>query len=229
MYPQSSSRASSALSSNSSAPKAIDRLRPTSVLHVHLADAAITGLSAAQVARVEDCVAGGPIGVAQLREWLRNDRVVVKPVIDPLGAIPVDAYEIPSPLREAQVLLTPFEVFPYGTQPARQADLDHTQPYVLREDGGPPGQTAIGNLGPLGRRHHLGKTFGGFTVHQPLPGLYYWRTPTGWWYQVDHRGTRPLGRDEPAAVRAPLAHDAGRDLSPMEEAFRRAIVGECAA
>ena len=213
-------------------PKVIDRLRPTSILHLHISDAAVLGIADAQVARVEDPVAAGPIGIDQLREWLRNHRVVVKPVLTPLEAVPADCYETPAPINEAQVLLTPFEVFPYGTLPARQADTDHTISYVAPDEGGPPGQTAIGNLGPLGRTHHLLKTFAGFTVHQPLPGLYYWRTPTGWWYQVDHTGTRPLGRDEPAAVRPPLARPAGRGRggqSPMEEAFRRLIVAELAA
>jgi hypothetical protein len=211
--------------------KAIDLLRPTSILHLHISDAAVWGNHDAQVARVDDPVAAGPIGVEQLREWLQNDRVVVRPVFIPLEAVAADCYEIPAAISEAQVLLTPVEVFPYGTQPARQADEDHTIPYVPPDEGGPPGQTAIGNLGPLGRTHHLLKTFAGFAVHQPAPGLYYWRTPTGWWYQVDHTGTRPLGRNEPAAVRAPLANANanGTNLSPMEETFRRAIVGGLAA
>ncbi len=184
--------------------KALDRLRPKSVLYLHLSDAALKALPGTQVARVEDPVAAGPIGIDQLRQWLKNDRIVVKPVIDPLLAEPADEYEITAALGEAQALLTPFEIFPYGTQPAREADVDHTIPYRLLDEGGPPGQTAMGNLGPLGRRHHLAKTFMGFQVHQPSPGLYYWRTPTGWWYQVDHRGTRPLGRDEPAFLSTPI-------------------------
>jgi hypothetical protein len=203
---------------------AVDKLRPRTVLYIHLSEAAVEGVRAAQVARVEDPVAAGPISIDQLREWLKNDRIIVKPVIDPFEAVPVDCYEIPTRLHEAQSLLTPFEVFPYGTQPARQADDDHTIPYVPPDEGGPPGQTAIGNLGPLGRRHHLAKTFSGFTVHQPVPGLYYWRTPTGWWYQVDHRGTRPLGRDRPAAVSSPVAELDPRQLSMPEQAFRQSIL-----
>jgi hypothetical protein len=149
--------------------------------------------------------------------------------VDPLGATPVDAYETSGQLREAQTLLTPFEIFPWGTQPARETDSDHTVPYRDPDEGGPPGQTALGNLGPLGRRHHIAKTFSGFTVHQPLPGLYYWRTPTGWWYQVDHRGSRPLGREAPAAVRPVLSVAAARHMSPTEDAFRRAVLGHLVA
>ena len=204
--------------------KVVDRLRPKSVLYVHLSDAAIIGARGAQVARVEDPVAAGPVGIDQLREWLKNDRIVVKPVLDPLSAKPVDEYEVTNALGEAQALLTPFEIFPYGTQPARQADWDHTIAYVPRDDGGPPGQTALGNLGPLGRTHHLAKTFLGFEVHQPSPGLYFWRTPTGWWYQVDHRGTRPLGRERPAVVSTPIVVDLDElRSSKLEQAVRDRI------
>ena len=133
-------------------------------------------------------------------------------MLDPTDAEPVDGYEIPLHLREAVRLLHPYETFPYGTAATGQADLDHTIPYVPMDEGGPPGQTALANLGPLGRRHHLAKTFDGFTVHQPTVGLYYWRTPTGHWYQVDHRGTRPLGNHPgptpPATRRPPMTENA---------------------
>ena len=207
----------------------VEKLRPRSVLYLHISQAAVEGVRAAQVARVEDPVAAGPISIEQLREWLKNDRITVRPVIDPLESAPVDCYEIPARLHEAQALLTPFEVFPYGTCSARQADDDHTIAYVPMDKGGPPGQTAIGNLGPLGRSRHLAKTFGGFRVHQPLPGLYYWRTPTGWWYQVDHRGTQPLGRDRPAILDEPLSNVDVRSCSAMEQALRREIIVELAA
>jgi hypothetical protein len=58
----------------------------------------------------------------------------------------------------------------------------------------------LDNLGPLARGHHRAKTFGGFTCHQPLPGLYLWRTPTGHWYQVDNTGTTALGPATPDLV-----------------------------
>jgi hypothetical protein len=186
------------------------------VLYLHLAAEAIqnhttstpgttclTDLTGAGcgVARVEDPVAGGPVSLEQLKVWLRHDRVTVQPVLDPTEAAPVDGYEIPHHLREAVRLLTPYETFPWGTTPTTQADLDHVVPYVPADHGGPPGQTGhapqtgLTNLGPLGRTHHLAKTFDGFTVHQHGIGSYRWRTPTGYWYQVDHHGTRPLGRD----------------------------------
>jgi hypothetical protein len=210
--------------------KALDRLRPTSVLYLHISEEAVHGRSGTQVARVEDPVAGGPIGIDQLRSWLRNHRVTVKPVIDPTKAAPVDGYEIPTHLREALALTSPFETFPYGTLASRRADVDHVLPYAPVDNGGPPSQTALDNLGPLSRRHHLAKTFDGFTVHQTAVGTYYWRTPTGHWYQVDHRGTRALGRlDElPAAVTAARRLDAG-PMSLAERHFREQILRDLAA
>jgi len=45
------------------------------------------------------------------------------------------------------------------------------------------------------------KTFGGFVCHQPLPGLYLWRTPSGLWFRVDHTGTHALGLQIPDIIR----------------------------
>ena len=142
----------------------------------------------------------GPIGVGQLREWLATDRVTVRPVLDPAGQPPVDGYEVRGDLREALQLLHPVETFPFGTRSPRKADVDHVISYVDPDEGGPPGQTGLHNLGPLSRRHHRAKTFGGFTLHEPLPGMYLWRTPTGHWYQVDSQGTHALGRTTPAIL-----------------------------
>jgi hypothetical protein len=178
--------------------KVVDRLRPESVLYLHLSQEAVQGIAGTQVARVEGI---GPVGVEQLRRWLGTDRVTVRPVLDPMGVPAVDSYEVRGDLREAVQLLHPHEVFPYGTLVSRGADKDHTEAYVPVGEGGPPGQTRIGNLGPLGRGHHNAKSYGGFTCHQPLPGMFLWQTPTGHWYQVDNHGTHPLGRDRPAILR----------------------------
>lgn len=182
--------------------RAWDRLRPRTVLYVHLAEEAVNGVGRTEVARVEGAgPAAGPMTLEDLKSWLRSERVTVRPVLDPTGATPVDSYEIPAHLREALTLLQPYEVFPYGTRATREADLDHTDPYAPPDDGGPPGQTRLDNLGPLGRGHHRAKTFGGFELHQPLPGMYLWRTPTGHWFQVDQRGTHPMSRGTPPILR----------------------------
>ncbi len=131
-----------------------------------------------------------------------RDQIVVRPVLDALGQVPVDAYEPPPDLREAVELSAPFEVFPWGTASSVVCDLDHTDPYRDPPDGDPPpGQTHLGNLGPLSRRRHNLETHHGWRCYQPLPGLFLWLTPTGSWCRVDHRSTTALGRDEPAVLR----------------------------
>lgn len=55
-----------------------------------------------------------PITLDQVHGWVSNrlggDHVVVRPVLDPIGQTPVDAYEIPARIRESLHVLHPFEV-----------------------------------------------------------------------------------------------------------------------
>ncbi|MDX6326010.1 MAG: hypothetical protein QOK15_2364 [Nocardioidaceae bacterium] len=183
--------------------RVVDRLRAKTILYLHLSEEAVVGARGTRVARLEG---SGPVNLEDLRSLLGHDRVVVKPVIDPTGAEPVDGHEIPAAHRERLRLLHPFEVFPFGTVQTADADGDHNLAYRALADGGPPGQTRLDNLGPLGRRHHRAKTFGGFTLLQPLPGLYLWRTPTGYWFRVDHRGSAALGKETPDIVRQLTPH-----------------------
>lgn len=120
-------------------------------------------------------------------------RFTVRPVLDLAGQAPVDAYEIPERHRRAVHLMTPADVFPWGSAidgPGGSLQVDHTVPYVPPDEGGPPGQSRIGNYGPMTTRHHRIKTHGGWDVHQPFPGIYVWRDPYGVHYLVDHTGTR---------------------------------------
>ena len=112
---------------------------------------------------------------------------MIKPVIDPLGQIPVDAYEVPARHREAVHLMTPADTFPYASRVTRDVEIDHTQPYQRH---GPHGQSRIGNYGPMTKRHHRIKTHADWRVEQPFPGIYVWRDPSGATYLVDHTGTR---------------------------------------
>jgi hypothetical protein len=157
---------------------------PTSTLYIHLTDQTLT--TGAGVARVEGI---GPVLLTHVGEWLRNDRVTVKPVIDLNNQTPVDAYEIPERLREAVHLAMPTDMFPSAVNNSRRKDLDHTDVY---DRDGPPGQTRIGNLAPLTRFHHRIKTHTGWEVKQPFPGILIWRTPHGQHYLVDHTGTRAI-------------------------------------
>ncbi|MGI8993308.1 MAG: DUF222 domain-containing protein [Nocardioidaceae bacterium] len=164
--------------------------RPPATLYIHLSRDAITGVGAA-VARVEDI---GPVTADQAKQWLGDCHVTIKPVIDLAAVAPVDAYEIPDRIREAVHLLTPADVFPYATATRRRIDIDHTDPYLPPNDGGPPDQTRIGNLGPITRRHHRIKTHSRWRLQQPYPGIYLWRSPHGRYYLVDHTGTHKLPR-----------------------------------
>lgn len=172
----------------------LDRLRPPGTLYVHVASEALAGVPGTQVARVEtDHEVIGGVTLDQARAWLDGHRIVVRPVLDLDENIAADSYEIPVRLREQLRARQPFEVFPFGTSPTRRCDLDHVVPYGVEG-----GRTETANLGPLGRHHHRLKTHApGWHVHQPRAGLYFWRTPHGYWFRVDHRGTLPLGTTPP--------------------------------
>jgi hypothetical protein len=132
-------------------------------------------------------------------QMLLGDRcsISLKPVIDlPAGHIPLDCYEVPASLREHLLLRYPADVFPYANTVSRSVDIDHTLRYLSVEEGGPPGQTRIGNLGPHIRYHHRIKTFGSWQVCQPEPGSWIWRSPHGRIYLVNASGTHPLGNTE---------------------------------
>jgi hypothetical protein len=148
--------------------------------------------------------------VPQLREFLRHTNVSVKGVIDLEDDSPVDGYEVPARMREQLFLRMPAGVFPWSANLSRNKDLDHTIAYVPPHSGGPPGQTRIGNLGPLGRSAHRVKTHApGWRHRQPVPGVFLWRTPHGYWLRVDATGTHLLGKD-------PSEDDlAGRTRTPL--------------
>ena len=145
------------------------------------------------VARVEDI---GPVLLSRLRQVLGTRcQIQLKPVIDVNDQpAPVDSYEIPARIAEHLRLRQPADVFPYAAGGSRRTDLDHTIPYRSPDTGGPPGQTAGGNLGPLARYHHRVKTHGGWNVRQPEPGTWVWRTPHGRIFLVNSTGTHALGK-----------------------------------
>jgi hypothetical protein len=168
------------------------RLRPTATLFVHLTDQALaTGTGVARLADV------GPVTVEQIRRFLGSPApgydIRVQPVLDPADVASVDSYEIPLRLREAVMVRNPADVYPYGSCTSRRMDLDHTLPYAPTDTGGPPGQTSLGNLGPLDRTHHRDKTHGHGNLRQPDPGIYLYRSPEGWVYLTTNQGTLSLG------------------------------------
>ncbi|MEO5711236.1 MAG: hypothetical protein ABIQ59_15620, partial [Nocardioidaceae bacterium] len=159
----------------------------------------------------------GVVTVEQVKDLLGHCRVTVRPVLDLREQLPVDAYEVPTKMRDALKLSRPSSVFPFS-HTTGEPDLDHTIPYLRPDAGGPPGQTRIENLGPLTRFTHRVKTHGrGWRHHQPMPGVYLWRTPHGYWFRVDQHGTHPLD-DHPALTTAETS------ASPHERALARLIL-----
>lgn len=150
----------------------------------------------------------GPTVLGQVRSWLfgADCAISLRPVIDlSVDSVAVDAYEIPRSLRRVSQLRNPASVFPYSSAIARASgrgvDLDHTVPYLPPDRGGPPGQTNLGNLGPLSRSEHRLKTHSGWRVRQPEPGAFVWRSPSGHhWLTSACAGTFPLGSGALAAA-----------------------------
>ena len=166
---------------------------PTVTLHVHT----YAGHEPTDVARAEG---HGPVTEQWVREHLGpHARFTIRPVLDLEGQAPVDAYEIPDRHRQAVHLMTPADTFPWGVSTTRTQQIDHTEAY---RHGGPPGQSRVGNYGPMTTFHHRIKTHGGWQVRQPFPGVYVWRDPHGATYVVDHSGTRRLAevRRSPAEI-----------------------------
>jgi hypothetical protein len=121
-------------------------------------------------------------------ELLGNSRVTVRPVLDLNTIPPVDAYEIPDRIRDAITMRSPVDMFPYGTQPSRRCDLDHTNPYDHSAQA-PPGQTRTDNLAPLSRRAHRAKTARAWQLTQYPGGWLEWTSPAGYHYATGPYGT----------------------------------------
>jgi hypothetical protein len=170
------------------------KLLPPATLYVHVSEDSFTR-DKTGVARVEGV---GPVTIYQAVDFLGHTNVSVKPVIDIANQKPVDGYEVPDQMRDAIHLRTPADVFPFGTNLSRNKDMDHPVPFLALDDGGPPGQTNMGNLGPLTRFPHRLKTHGRWRLRQPEPGIYLWRSPHGWIFLVDHNGTHNLGNSATA-------------------------------
>ncbi|MBJ8344589.1 HNH endonuclease signature motif containing protein, partial [Antrihabitans sp. YC2-6] len=126
-------------------------------------------------------------------------------------------------------------MFPNCDVPAWDCDIDHNKAYnhVNPAEGG---QTAVENLGPFCRKHHRGKTFGGWELIRHEDGTLTITSPLGMTYPVAATGPIPLlGGTEPtrpdteqvpdpktrtrseqhaARIRSERAHNAGDDEPP---------------
>ena len=141
----------------------------------------------------------GTATLALLKDWLqRLAGVTVRPVLDLARGDAVDGHDAPVWMRELVMLRDGHCVFPGCSTDARAADLDHLQPYVPLDQGGPPGQTTPANLACLCRRHHRMKTFAGWAYRRvpddplddPLEDhrtTYEWTSPLHRTYRVTPR------------------------------------------
>lgn len=178
----------------------LERLRNRGRLFVHVTDEALrTGVG---VARIEGV---GPIDVSQLHEVLGNASVTATPVLDLRLRRRVDAYEHPEIVKDHVWTQTGGDCFPFSPRTAMRdgVDYDHSKKY---DDTGPPGQTGPHNSGPLRRRHHRWKTFGGYRCRVAGPGRHLWTTPHGHAFLVDHSGTNRLTQHQ-AEIMAEAADD----------------------
>lgn len=158
-----------------------DTTMPTHTLVVHINACDL----APGTARVDGW---GPLLTEQLPEFLKDSKVVVRPILDPEQISPSDAYQVPGRMRFAIEQRNLIEVFPYGTLPSSRCDMDHTVPFQ-RGPNAPAGQTNLGNLGPLSRKAHRAKTSGSCHLEQPSPGVFIWTTKHGYQYAITAAGT----------------------------------------
>ncbi|QBX54996.1 HNH endonuclease [Nocardioides seonyuensis] len=155
-------------------------------LHASLADVA-AGSSGA-VGTVEGL---GSVTLDLIKDWAGRSRVTIQPVLHVAGDDPwsVDRHDPPPRMAEQVVLRDGACVFPWCKHPARHADLDHIEPYVNPDEGGPPGQTSPEQLAPLCRRHHRAKTADAWSYQRTAPGTYLWTGPAALTALVTPTGT----------------------------------------
>jgi hypothetical protein len=157
------------------------RPRKQIVLHVHLAEAAITGSE--PVGRLD--TGRTPVLRETIRAWAGRDDInlTVVPVIDLNDDVQVGQYEIPDRIKRRVELARPTCAHPWCNRAAENCDKDHVVPY----DSG--GSTSTDNLAPLCRRHHRLKTLTAWDYEILAPATYLWTTPHGRKYLVDNTGT----------------------------------------
>lgn len=100
----------------------------------------------------------GAMTLGLVEQWLRRRDIKVTPVLNMAATDAVDGHDPPERMREQVILRDAHCQGPHCTRPARSCDLDHVEPYVPPDEGGPPGQTTPANLQALCRRHHRMKT-----------------------------------------------------------------------
>lgn len=134
----------------------------------------------------------GPVTTTRIREWLGASRATIVPVLDLERDHGVDEHDPPGCMRETVVLRDGHCMFPWCRVDARACDLDHIEPYVAINEGGPPAQTSASKLACLCRRHHNAKTSGRWRYERNKDGTFTWHGPHGLDYLVTSLGTTPI-------------------------------------
>ncbi|GAA2139851.1 hypothetical protein GCM10009844_08980 [Nocardioides koreensis] len=164
--------------------------RRQTTLYVHASLADLLHLDQDAVGQVEKL---GPATLARIRDWLnRSEDVVIRPVLDLNRCPAVDGHDPSEEIRQIVILRDGHCVFPWCAVDARHTDLDHIEPYVPLDEGGPPRQTNPHNLACLCRRHHRCKTSGRWRYRRRPDGTYEWHGPHGRSYLVTPLGTIQL-------------------------------------
>lgn len=140
------------------------------------------------------------------------ENVTIRPVLDPTTITAVDTHDPPARMAEAVRHRDTTCVFPHCHRPSQRCDLDHIDPYIPLDQGGPPGQTHPDTLAPLYRRHHRAKTFAHLTYQRLPDGSYHWTLPTGTTATTDPPTPRP--RPGPCPKPTPAAAERRRQPRP---------------
>ena len=153
---------------------------PATVLYVHL-DAATGSWS---------LDGHGPITRREAMDLVGHSRVSVRPVVDLSANLTYTGYVAPPRLKEQTALANQgYCTFPHCTRSAWRGEYDHIVDHHAR------GPTDSRNGHRLCKHHHRAKTFGGWTVVSPAPGIWVWRSPRSRFYHVTEGMTTPLDLD----------------------------------
>jgi hypothetical protein len=155
---------------------------PTLLLHLdadQLDRLAMDPATAPVVVDVEGGHSPGPVLLDVLRAWLADSTIKLMPVLDLSRTDAVDQHDPPAWMTALVRVRDRVCVFPGCQCSSRACDLDHIEPYVPVDRGGPPSQTRPGNLAPLCRRHHRVKTHGDWSYVRLSDGSYRWTSPLG--------------------------------------------------
>ena len=146
-----------------------------------------TSTTASAVGEVERL---GPATVEKIRDWLgRSEDVSSDPSSTSTGAPPWTGTTRPRRSASSSSSATATASSPGAPSTPARTDLDHIDPYVPMDEGGPPGQTNPHNLACLCRRHHRCKTSGRWRYRRRPDGTYEWHGPHGRSYLVTPLGT----------------------------------------